>query len=90
MVYGIDATGESGRKYIRTAEEVMGFINKAFQPGEYLVQILPWLRFVPAWFPGARFQREFASWRPKVLAVRDGPWEAALKKVSCLRWSFDV
>lgn len=84
VAYGISATGEAGRKYIHIAEEAMDFIKKVFQPGTYLVETLPWLRFVPAWFPGATFQREFARWRLVAQAARDEPWEAALNKVSGL------
>ena len=80
VAYGISATGEAGRKYIHIAEEAMDFIKKVFQPGTYLVETLPWLRFVPAWFPGATFQREFARWRLVAQAARDEPWEAALYK----------
>ena len=36
---------------------------QAFNPGRYMVQFLPILHYVPAWVPGAGFQRDFAGWR---------------------------
>ena len=32
----------------------------AFVPGRYWVEFFPFLRFVPAWVPGAGFQKDFA------------------------------
>ena len=88
IVYGLDVYGPD-EKYIQIAEKSMECFSAVFNPGRYLVQTLPWLRFVPASFPGAGFQREFAAWRPQVAAARDLPWEAATKKVSyvsCYPW----
>ena len=75
IVYGLDVYGPD-EKYIQIAEKSMECFSAVFNPGRYLVQTLPCLRFVPAWFPGAGFQREFAAWRPQVAAARDLPWEA--------------
>ena len=87
VVYGLDVYGPD-EKYVRIAEKSMECFSALFDPGRYLVHTLPWLRFVPAWFPGAGFQREFAAWKPQVTAARDLPWEAAAeKKVSCIRLS---
>ena len=86
IVYGLDVYGPD-EKYIQIAEESMECFGAVFNPGRYLVQTLPWLRFVPAWFPGAKFQRDFAAWKPLVAAARDLPWEAAAeKKVSCVAY----
>ena len=79
VVYGLDTSG-SGMEYVRIAEESMDCFNAVFEPGRYLVQTFPWLRFVPSWFPGAGFQREFAEWRPRVQSMRDVPWEAAVAR----------
>ena len=79
VVYGLDTSG-SGDKYVRLAEEAISHFNEVFEPGRYLVNTFPWLRFVPTWFPGANFQRRFASLRPTVRAMRDVPWEAAMER----------
>ena len=55
VVYGIDIAGEVGKEYMRIVKRVAECINSAFRPGRYLVQTFPWLRLVPAWFPGAQF-----------------------------------
>ena len=80
VAYGLDASTGEASKWVHAAEQAMNCFNTAFKPGRYLVQTFPWLWHVPAWLPGAGFQREFAAWRPIVRAVRDGPWEAAAEK----------
>ena len=86
-VYGLDVYG-ADEKYVPIAEKSMKAFSTVFDPGRYLVHPLPWLRFVPAWFPGAKFQREFAEWKPQVAAARDLPWEAAAEKVGRLHLQF--
>ena len=84
-VYGLDVYGPD-EKYVSIAEKSMECFSAIFDPGRYLVHTLPWLRFVPVWFPGAGFQRDFAAWKPQVTAARDEPWEAAVeKRVSRIR-----
>ena len=79
VAYGLDTSGP-GMEYIRIAEETTACFNAVFEPGRYLVKTFPWLHFVPSWFPGAGFQREFAKWRPRVQSMRDVPWEAAMAR----------
>ena len=43
----------------------------AFVPGRYWVEFFPFLRFVPAWVPGAGFQKDFAKWRHAAEWVRN-------------------
>ena len=86
IVYGLDTTGPEGEEYVRIAEDVMTCFNTIYEPGRYLVQTFPSLRHVPAWFPGARFQREFAAWRGRMQAMLDLPWAAAeARRVRTLR-----
>lgn len=32
-------------------------------PGKFLVDVLPWLKYVPEWVPGASFQRLAREWK---------------------------
>lgn len=49
-----------------------------FVPGKFLVELFPVLRFLPSWFPGAKFKRQAAEWFPLVRKMRDVPWAAAI------------
>lgn len=74
-----------GDPFVTAAEDALHTVAVAAIPGTFLVDSLPFLRFVPAWFPGAGFQRKASEW--KVLARRmvDMPYEAAIRLiVSCV------
>ena len=50
-------------KFIELAEKAVGGSVEAFTPGNFWVEYLPILRYLPAWFPGGGFQKKFARWR---------------------------
>ena len=49
--------------YIAIAEEAIKAGAELVVPGAFLVDIFPILKYVPAWFPGANFQRKAAVMR---------------------------
>jgi hypothetical protein len=49
--------GQKKDVYIEKAEESMTILTSAILPGSYMVDVLPWLKYVPSWFPGAGFQK---------------------------------
>lgn len=48
---------EANDPYVSLVEEGTIFAGTAFVPGRFLVDIFTWLKYVPAWFPGAEFQK---------------------------------
>lgn len=62
IAYGIEVLPEDD-PYIKTAEVGMSNIVVAGVPGAFLVDTFPFLRYVPAWVPGAGFQRKAKLWR---------------------------
>ena len=60
--YGI-AVKETEDPYISVAEDVLDGLTRAGVPGTFLVDLVPILKYVPSWFPGAGFQRKAAHWR---------------------------
>lgn len=55
-VYDIDVKEEDD-PYIDMAEKALEAPVQASQPGRFYVEVLPILKYVPAWFPGAEFKR---------------------------------
>lgn len=84
--YGIDVDKEK-IPYLTIAEDAMQTFSEAFVPGKYLVETFPLMRFLPSWFPGAKFKREGMSWTPIVNRLRDTPWDAAVAAMVCLKTS---
>ena len=69
IVYGFDVQ-DSRDTYIVQLEKAIE-AAEAFTPGRYLVEFFPFLRFVPAWVPGAGFQRRFAAARQVSWYIRE-------------------
>ncbi|KAF7797385.1 hypothetical protein EIP86_008580 [Pleurotus ostreatoroseus] len=58
VAYGYDVKQEKKEdEFVRIAEVAMQGFSLVSKPGAFLVDTLPWLKYVPAWVPGARFQR---------------------------------
>ena len=73
IVYGIDVK-DSGDPYIALAEEALHGVSEAATPGAFLVDILPILKYVPSWFPGAGFQKKAAHWRQVNISFAEKPF----------------
>ena len=71
--YGI-AVEESNDPYISIAGEVLDGLAAAGVPGAFLVDIFPFLKYVPSWFPGASFQRKAAHWKEAINIMAEKPF----------------
>ena len=76
-VYGIDVVDENN-KYMAIAERGAQIFGEITTPGRFLVDLLPWLARVPAWFPGAQFQRDAKVWTQELLAVKNVVFDAVI------------
>ena len=63
------------------AEEVSAGFGRANQPGRYLVDTLPWLQFVPEWFPGAGWKKTAKEWKQVCTRVRNTGYEWTLEQI---------
>ena len=70
IAYGIDIDDEN-HEIIRMIDAALEGLAQAFVPGAFLVDVLPLLQYVPAWFPGAGFQRTFARWREATVRMKE-------------------
>jgi hypothetical protein len=71
--YGIDVQ-ESNDPYIAIAEEVFDSLAEAGVPGTFWVDLVPILKYVPSWFPGAGFQKKAAGWRKAINTMAEKPF----------------
>ena len=56
--YDIEVQNERD-EHIYLVDAALDALGQAV-PGRFLIEVLPWLRYVPAWVPGAGFQTVFA------------------------------
>ena len=62
MTYSINAHPYND-PYIKIAEEALAAMTELTIPGAFLVDVIPILKYVPEWFPGAKFQSKAATMR---------------------------
>ena len=62
--------------YIKLAEEAVGAIAELLIPGAFFVDIIPILKYVPEWFPGAKFQSKAAIMRKHAAIMRNTTFAA--------------
>ncbi|KAF5349123.1 hypothetical protein D9756_009490 [Leucocoprinus leucothites] len=75
LAYGIDVK-PANDPFIDVSERAISLLNQASAPGKYLVDIIPLLKYVPDWFPGAQFKRDAKEWRKVTMRFREAPFRA--------------
>ncbi|KAF7978447.1 hypothetical protein HWV62_638 [Athelia sp. TMB] len=78
VAYGIEVLPVND-PYVHTAEAAFASVSEAMIPGAFLVDVLPILKYVPSWMPGAGFKRKAEGWKKLADAVFDAPF-AAMKQ----------
>lgn len=74
VVYGIKVK-DSGDPYVSAAEELLEGVTASGVPGAFLVDMLPVLKYVPSWVPGANFKRKAAHWKKLIPGVLETPFK---------------
>jgi len=85
VAYGISVK-ESGDPYISRAEVALDGFAAAAIPGSFMVDFLPFLKYIPSWFPGAGFKRKAKFWRDVNKDVTDIPFERVEEEL--VRYTF--
>jgi len=87
MTYGINIRPYND-PYIAAAEEAVGAAAELMIAGSFLVDIIPILKYVPHWFPGAKFQRKAAIMRTQSANMRNAPFAATQNLMVFLPFPF--
>ncbi|KAG6819914.1 hypothetical protein H0H93_007448 [Arthromyces matolae] len=80
VTYGIQIAPKNDR-YVEIAEKALAGMAEAANPGAFLVEFLPFLKYIPEWVPGASFQRKAREWKDAVNEMRDAPFETAMQAI---------
>ena len=75
VVYGI-SVDNMDNDYI-TLEHVVESFEQIKTPGAFWIDSFPFMKHIPAWFPGASAKKFSKFHRPLVLSMRDEPFDAA-------------
>jgi hypothetical protein len=62
-------------------EKAVGTLELATMPGRWLVDYVPILRYVPAWFPGADFKKSAAAMGKLLHDMAEVPYQLTIQKM---------
>ncbi|KZP19003.1 cytochrome P450 [Athelia psychrophila] len=79
--YGIEVLPQND-PFIQSAETGMATVNIAGQPGAFLVDRVPILKYVPSWFPGASFKRKAKEWSRYADEILERPFKALKEDIA--------
>ncbi|KAF8581539.1 cytochrome P450 [Ramaria rubella] len=68
--------------FVALAETALGQFSLSTAPGAFLVDVLPWLMYVPSWMPGAGFLRTAAAWRKNLFFTADAVHSYAKREIA--------
>ncbi|KAJ2922480.1 hypothetical protein H1R20_g14608, partial [Candolleomyces eurysporus] len=80
VAYGIQIQQEND-PYIKISEDANQGAIIAAVPGRFLVDTIPILKYVPAWFPGASFQRKAREWYKMTRKMVEVPYADAKGRI---------
>ncbi|KDR77000.1 hypothetical protein GALMADRAFT_66106 [Galerina marginata CBS 339.88] len=64
---------EKDDPFVNLADEATQQFSLSTAPGGFLVNLVPSLRHVPSWLPGASFKKTAAEWAHTLAVMADGP-----------------
>ncbi|KAH7883383.1 cytochrome P450 [Phlebopus sp. FC_14] len=60
--------------FVSLMEQSFALAVEIVKPGRWFVDVFPFLRFVPSWFPGAGFKKQAAVWRQQMSELDRKPF----------------
>jgi hypothetical protein len=87
MAYGIQIK-DTNDPFINLAEAAVKSASEASVPGAFLVDVIPILKHVPEFVPGAGFKKQARIWRKLQEDLRERPYVAAIDAMVLYRCIF--
>ncbi|KAJ5572746.1 hypothetical protein N7450_009730 [Penicillium hetheringtonii] len=79
IAYGYTIEPHERDPLIHMANLALERFSIAGTPGAWLVDMMPILKFIPAWFPGAGFKHKAQMWKKNLEDVADRPYKFVQK-----------
>ncbi|KAG6879999.1 hypothetical protein C0992_008206 [Termitomyces sp. T32_za158] len=84
ITHGYEAL-ERNDPFVELADKALEQFSLAVAPGSHLVDVLPFLRYVPSWFPGAGFKRQAKEWAATLVELVDQPYNFVKREMAAGR-----
>jgi hypothetical protein len=66
---------------VRIADEATDQLNTLLTPGQFAVDVLPFLRYIPEWFPGGGFHKIAREMRHTLFDMTEKSYEFVLDQM---------
>ncbi|KAJ5128334.1 uncharacterized protein N7443_005455 [Penicillium atrosanguineum] len=66
---------------VHLTNEALDEFGQATIPGAWMVDLIPALKYVPSWFPGAGFKRTANLWREHLSGIADRPYDFVKQQI---------
>jgi len=80
LAYGLPIRKQDD-PYLAIAEEAVRTVSAALVPGAFLVDFMPFLKYIPEWVPGAGFQTTAKKYFEIQGRFRNDPFDHAVKNI---------
>lgn len=74
ILYGYETNSQKTDPVVANSNQVMEEFSKATSPGAWMVDLIPWLRYLPEWMPGAGFKKTAKIWRKHLKSSIEDPY----------------
>ena len=81
ILYGLDVSSSTKDSYVKRVEQSVGMLSDALLPGAAIVNAIPALRYLPAWFPGVDFKRSALGVKELTQELQDAPIDFVKKGI---------
>ncbi|CAE6486506.1 unnamed protein product [Rhizoctonia solani] len=80
-VYGYEVTSEKDH-LVEVVETAVAHFCDAGVAGNFFVNTMPWLRYIPEWFPGTGWKQTVKAWRKEKEEMVDVPFYWAKQQIA--------
>ncbi|GAB1517009.1 hypothetical protein RhiTH_000052 [Rhizoctonia solani] len=80
-VYGYEVTSAHD-PFLHLAETTMEHWGEAAIPGNFLVNVMPWIRYIPEWVPGSGWKKIVKVWKEETKEVVNFPFNYTKQQIA--------
>ncbi|KAH9841049.1 cytochrome P450 [Rhodofomes roseus] len=82
LTYGYRASDPGGKELVKLVDDAMEGFSEATVQNAFLVDVIPVLRYVPEWFPGAAWKRKARMYHDYLQKMLRAPFELVKQQMA--------
>ena len=91
LAYGLQIQPEQGQDpFIQLAETAVKSISAAASFGAFFVDVIPSLKYIPEYIPGAGFQKKARIWRKIQEDFKEIPYSSSIEAIVRFLFFHDI